>query len=186
MKTLILNGSPNRESQTAALTAALRARLVGEVAEVDCCGADIAPCSDCGHCRRADGCAIGDGMQEVYRLIEESDAIVLASPVHFGSVSAPLFALFTRLQRYWSAQERGERALAGKRGCLLCSAGIKWTNMRHLVEGVTDIAFASMGVEDVVGSAFAYSTDKLPAAQNELALRQAARLGGLLAGEAEE
>lgn len=47
MKTLILNGSPRKDGDTAFLINKLISRLYGEYKIVDCYTADIAPCIDC-------------------------------------------------------------------------------------------------------------------------------------------
>ncbi|VVB90728.1 Iron-sulfur flavoprotein [uncultured archaeon] len=56
----------------------------------------ISPCNDCGTCRNIKDCPIEDDMAEVYEKLETSDAIIVSSPVFFGSVTAQLKALFDR------------------------------------------------------------------------------------------
>ncbi|KCZ72906.1 multimeric flavodoxin WrbA [Candidatus Methanoperedens nitroreducens] len=56
----------------------------------------VLPCTDCGVCKTAKECPIDDDMEEIYRQLETSDALIVASPVYFGSVSAQLKALFDR------------------------------------------------------------------------------------------
>lgn len=56
----------------------------------------VMPCTDCGNCKKAKECPIDDDMQEIYDKLEESDALIVSSPVFFGSVSAQLKALFDR------------------------------------------------------------------------------------------
>lgn len=56
----------------------------------------VSPCTDCGVCRTAKECPIGDDMEGIYEQLETSDAFIVTSPVYFGSVSAQLKALFDR------------------------------------------------------------------------------------------
>ncbi len=56
----------------------------------------VLPCTDCGTCRTAKECPIGDDMTGIYEKLETSDAFIVSSPVFFGSVSAQLKALFDR------------------------------------------------------------------------------------------
>lgn len=167
MKTLILFGSPSQNGHTMALVSALQEQLTGEVTLVDAYHAQVSPCVDCKRCFRLAGCAIDDDMTAIYGGIEGSDNIVIASPMHFGIVSAPLVKVFSRLQTYWSAQHmRKEQRATGKKGALLITTGTQWPNMRHLLEGVTDLAFSHMRAE-WVGSVYAHRTDRVPARENE-------------------
>lgn len=56
----------------------------------------ISPCNDCGTCRKIKDCPIEDDMAMVCEMLEASDAIIVSSPVFFGSVTAQLKALFDR------------------------------------------------------------------------------------------
>ncbi len=59
----------------------------------------IAPCSHCNDCVESRGrCSIDDDMDEVYELLKEADGIIMASPIHFGSISAQLKAIIDRCQ----------------------------------------------------------------------------------------
>jgi len=56
----------------------------------------VLPCDDCGACKKEKGCPIDDDMAGIYEKLESSDAIIVSSPVFFGSVSAQVKALFDR------------------------------------------------------------------------------------------
>ena len=81
MLTLIFNGSPRRNGDTASLIAALRGELAGEVEEISAYRADISPCVDCRYCWKHGRCALRDDMQRVYELLARADNVVVASPV---------------------------------------------------------------------------------------------------------
>lgn len=87
-----------------ALIGALCAALPGEVKRIDAYRANVQPCTGCRHCRTQVGCAIDDGMQEIYRDIAVADCIVLASPVYFSCLTGPLMSLLSRLQVFYTAQ----------------------------------------------------------------------------------
>ena len=60
---------------------------------------DISPCTHCNDCVETKGkCSIRDDMDEIYDALREADGIILASPVHFGSISAQLKAVIDRCQ----------------------------------------------------------------------------------------
>ena len=59
----------------------------------------ISPCTHCNDCVERKGkCSINDDMDEIYKLLKEADGIILASPVHFGSISAQLKTVIDRCQ----------------------------------------------------------------------------------------
>lgn len=182
MKTLVLNGSPAKKGNTAALVAQLCAVLEGEVAVVDCYTVDVAPCTDCRFCYKNPGCSIQDDMQAIYEQVEEADAVVLATPMHFGIVSPPLFTVLSRLQSYWAQAHVRGLAPSGppKLGALLVACGTRWMNMELLCDGLANLAFSHMNVAETVGRVYAKNTDKTPAAQNEAALMQTRRLAHTL------
>jgi len=61
--------------------------------------AEIRPCRACDSCRKegSDFCIIDDDMKPLYRKIAESDAILLASPVYWFSISAQMKLFIDRL-----------------------------------------------------------------------------------------
>ncbi|MDP3106138.1 MAG: flavodoxin family protein [Candidatus Methanoperedens sp.] len=56
----------------------------------------VLPCDDCGACKKGKVCPIEDDMAGIYEKLEASDAIIVSSPVFFGSVTAQIKALFDR------------------------------------------------------------------------------------------
>ena len=81
MRTLILNGSPRPQGDTAHLIQALRRELPGEVEQVDAYRTSVAPCVDCRGCFHQPGCVVRDDMDAIYQLVDGADVIVLASPL---------------------------------------------------------------------------------------------------------
>ena len=115
MKTIVFYGSPAKDSHTKHLLDETLSVLEGEVKIVDCYNADIAPCKDCKYCFKKRGCSIKDDMTELYDYIDECDAVIIASPMHFGIVSAPTYKVFSRLQSYWSNRHKIGRASCRER-----------------------------------------------------------------------
>ena len=59
----------------------------------------ISPCTHCNDCVESKGkCSISDDMDEIYEALKEADGIIMASPIHFGSISAQLKAVIDRCQ----------------------------------------------------------------------------------------
>lgn len=64
----------------------------------------FSPCQECGH-RRDDGaCLVEDDMQRVYQKINKAEAIILASPIFFGSLSSQTKMMIDRFQCAWRAK----------------------------------------------------------------------------------
>lgn len=101
-KIIILNGSPRKTGNTAALTAAFAsgAKEAGnQVTEFFLGGMNINGCRGCmGGGKDCDSpCVQKDDMDHIYPVYQEADIVVLASPLYYWSVSGQLKAAFDRL-----------------------------------------------------------------------------------------
>jgi len=90
---LVLLGSPRKKGNSTVLAQQIirGVESVGAKAEtVYLNGLNIKPCQGCYSCKKKDssGCAVDDDMQALYPKLHESDAWVIASPVHFFNMSA--------------------------------------------------------------------------------------------------
>jgi len=125
MKTLIFNGSPRKNGDTMEMIKKLTENLHGEIKIVNAYNSEISPCIDCRYCWKRNGCAIKDGMQEIYDYIQDCDNVVIASPIYFAELSGMLLALGSRLQTYVSAKYmRKETPIAKpKKGAVILAGG---------------------------------------------------------------
>lgn len=101
MKILVLNGSPTKNGNTAALVEAFKegAESKGhEVTVVNVAHKKVNGCLSCNYCRgRGNGqCVQKDDMQEIYPLLQEADMITFASPIYYFTMSAQLQAVIQR------------------------------------------------------------------------------------------
>lgn len=99
MKILGISGSPNSggNNETVLDKVLDVARSRGfETESVLLSSMTIGPCTACGACGRGEECPIDDDMQGVYSKLNDADAIIVSSPVYFGSMTAQLKALFDR------------------------------------------------------------------------------------------
>ncbi len=170
MKTLIINGSPRKEGETATLIRAYRDGLLGEVVELNAFALNIAPCTDCRACKTLHRCVRKDTMAEVDEAIEQCDRIVIASPVWMGTLPAPLLALGSRLQWRWYLRD----TLSEKKGAILLTAGGSGdvTGARRSAELMLRLA----GVKGEIPYAGSLHTDVYPAADDGDALFAAQRI----------
>lgn len=190
MQTIIFNGSPRKHGDTMALVAELMRHLDGETHVVNAYDGDIAACTDCRWCWQHPGCAIRDGMQRVYDLLEGADNVVIASPVYFSELNGQLLAVMSRLQTYYAARviRKEPQPLTRKAGALILAAGgdtYDWT----LSTGTANVLFRMMNAESI-GAVISSNTDKVPAAQDVAALNEvrllALRLNEMHGGGAEQ
>lgn len=167
MKTLILNGSPRRHGDTATLVEAFTEYLHGEIVAIPAYSTGVAPCNDCRYCRSHAGCLISDDMQYIYTAVEKADIVVLASPMHYSTLSGPLLSLASRFQTYFSSGRfRGQHALPPKRrvGLLLLSGGAEGSVPEHAIAAAGDI-FRTLRIP-LVRSVWSLGTDVRAASED--------------------
>ena len=61
-----------------------------------CHAKDLKPCMHCDYCLENKKCIIQDDMGEVYENLQTADGIILATPIHSGSISANLSIIMER------------------------------------------------------------------------------------------
>lgn len=99
MKIVGVSGSPKKGGNTEQmLAAALQiAKDRGfDTEAVHLSGIDISACISCGICRTEKKCSINDDMTDIYPILEDADAIIVASPVYFGGMSGQLKCFLDR------------------------------------------------------------------------------------------
>ena len=107
MKVLGINGSPRMGGNTdILLDEVLRgAKTEGaEIEKVILNTLKFSPCQECEILKDDGSCIIEDDMQPLYKKIKESDIIILASPIFFGSLSAQTKMMIDRFQCAWRAK----------------------------------------------------------------------------------
>jgi multimeric flavodoxin WrbA len=102
---LCIAGSPRRHGNSEQLLDALIAGVGaagGEARRLVAVDSGVNDCRGCNSCARDGRCIQRDGMDAVYPLLDDADAIVVASPVFFATVPASLKSLLDRCQPYWA------------------------------------------------------------------------------------
>ena len=125
MKILGINGSPRRGGNTEILlnNALFGAKTKGaEIDSISLNNLKFVPCQECDKMPENGICLIKDGMDVVYKKVLAADAIIIASPVFFGSVSAQTKMMIDRFQCMWLAQFEFGKKLFWKtrRGAVIC------------------------------------------------------------------
>ncbi|WP_066496180.1 flavodoxin family protein [Abyssisolibacter fermentans] len=176
MKTLIINGSPRKNGDSMTLVNEMIKYINGEVKIIHTYYDNISPCVDCRFCWNNEGCCINDNMQEVYKLLDEVENIIIASPLHFSELTGKLLSFASRLQTYYvrrCIKKDIEFKLKKKNGVLIITGGgdggpepaIKRAN----------IIFRHINAK-TIGTVFSLQTNEIPSKENNEALRKAKEL----------
>jgi multimeric flavodoxin WrbA len=116
MKVIGIVGSPRKGGNTEILTAHTLRAIAEEGVEtelISLAGLDIRPCNACRVCAEEEQCPIDDDLFPVYLKMRESDGIILASPVYYGSATALMKAL---MERAGHISHLGREVFKGKVG----------------------------------------------------------------------
>lgn len=124
MNILVLNGSPRPQGNTSQMIGAFRegAESAGhQVTVIDVCKKTINGCLACEYCHtKGNGtCIQKDDMQEVTAYLQESDMLVLASPIYYHGLSGQLKCVIDRF--YGPAYPSGPARL--KKVAMILSSG---------------------------------------------------------------
>ena len=174
MKTLVIYGSARKKGHTRSMVDAFLAEAPGQVDTVDAYRTkDVSPCIDCRHCFKKRECAIADGMQEINRLVDGADRILLAAPIYFHSVPGPMKCILDRFQMYWAGTVRKDRPAALKKGgaILLCGGAPSFPGQFTGGELVLRGVLSDLG-RTCVGMVTSFHTDVSPVDQNREVLEQ--------------
>jgi multimeric flavodoxin WrbA len=170
LKTLIINGSPKKNGDTQALIDAFVSGLSGEYCVISN-DDDISPCIDCRYCWKHDGCAVKDAMQAVYDYLADCDAVVLASPVWFSSLSGPALDIGSRFQTYFARKffRHLPSPLKPKRGVILLVGGQPGTEVHPIANAKTILGLANIAKDDIT-VVTSMDTDRIPVSADTAAL----------------
>ena len=100
MKVLMINGSPRLEGNTTLALAEMdkifhEAGVETQTIRVG--NKAIRGCIACGSCFKKGKCAFDDGVNEAAEILKESDGLVVASPVYYGSANGTIVSFLDRL-----------------------------------------------------------------------------------------
>ena len=124
MKVLMINGSPNPKGNTAIALNEMEKVFAAEGIETEILhigNKDIRGCIGCRRCARTGKCVFDDLVNETAAKFEESDGLVVGSPVYYASANATLVAFLTRLfysTHFDKTMKVGAAVAAARRGGL--------------------------------------------------------------------
>ncbi len=175
------------DGNTAALLDAVlegAAEAGAEVERLNVAELDIRGCDACGACDSTGACQLmGDDMDRIYAKVREVDAIVIASPIFFMSVTAQLKALIDRCQCFWVEKyilERDPyRGRRRPRGLFVSTAGSAKAVVFEPAIHVAKAFFIALSY-DYAGEVLLGDTDRLSKSARDAALAKARAAGRTL------
>jgi len=182
---MIVVGSPRKRgnSSTLAKQVSSGAKDAGATVELfNLHDMNIKPCSACDGCRkkRATGCVIRDDMQKLYPKMRAADAIVIASPIYWFTVSAQTKLFMDRW--YAFGADENYKVLAEKKfGIVLVYADADpfSSGAVNALRTFQD-AFNYLGAQ-VVGTVYGSAWKAGEISQNKAVMKQAYALGEKIA-----
>ena len=126
MKAVHIFGSPHKNGFTRKLADFYISSLPEEceIKEFNAYEMNVMSCFGCKGCEKANIC-ISDDMDSLTKAIDESDILIISSPIYYLSFPAPLKAIIDRFQRFFEADRRGDNFLRNKerKAVILLTAG---------------------------------------------------------------
>ena len=108
-------------------------------------------CIHCDACLKDGECILKDDMRDIYPAFEWADVIVLASPMQFMGMTAPLKAMIDRFQAKWANKYVLKRPPLGddrpRKGFLIAVGGTKFKNLFDGILLVVKTFFRIINVE---------------------------------------
>ncbi|MFH1190043.1 MAG: flavodoxin family protein [Candidatus Omnitrophota bacterium] len=152
MKVVGISGSPRRSGNSEMLLdrALEGAMLAGaDVEKVVLNELDIKPCQECGGCDNTGDCVINDDMQCLYKTLKRADAVIVSSPIFFGSLSAQTKMMIDRFQCSWVAKYVLKRPSRGNRrkGLFISVAGSHRSGHFENARSIIKTFFATLDIE---------------------------------------
>lgn len=129
MRVLGISGSPKKKGLTNLLLdeSLDGARAAGAATDkIILNDLSFKPCQECFLCEDANTCVIQDDMSIIHRKIRDADALIVASPIYFGTITAQLKSMIDRCNSIWVAKRKFKDAGLPekmKTGAFICVAG---------------------------------------------------------------
>lgn len=122
---------------------------------------NIRPCQECASCLKTGICRIQDDMAVLYKKFDESDIIIVASPIFFGSVSSQTKIMVDRMQCYWARKFvlKKNPDKKNRKGAFVSCGGLETEGYFKCARKVVNIFFKVQDIE-YAEELFASGVDK--------------------------
>ena len=144
----------------------------------------LRPCQGCDACAKGLRCVIKDDMRQIYKRVGESDALVVASPIYFGSLSAQAKIMIDRFQPYWIRKYLLKKPVSKKKdrkGLFLSVGAAERRTFFNNARSIIRIFFVVLDIK-YFGDLFCGGVDRSgEIGQRAIALKRSFGLGAKLA-----
>ena len=153
MYLLGISGSPKRESFTGLLLdKALEGTLASgaQAEKIILNDLTFRPCQECGGCDKTGVCILDDDMKSVYERLARAEAVIVASPIYFGSITAQLKAMIDRCNSLWVSKymlKNNPFTKKRSRGLFLCVGGRDSRVYFEDAKKIIKVFFVTLGIE---------------------------------------
>jgi multimeric flavodoxin WrbA len=171
MKTLILNGSPRENGDTAYLLRIVKENISGEYTVLNAYDGYKA-CTDCRLCSTVGRCSFNDELTSVLMNINEYERVIVATPLYYNQPTGALLALMSRFQLIFAAENFAHSFKTNERlgGIIVVGGGDTVINSEDAKKTIR-IALRSINCR-VSAYCESLRTSTLPAAEDTKAHRQ--------------
>lgn len=160
---LVLTGSPNKFGNTKSIVHELLKEVQEEIVYFDAYETKISSCTDCKFCSYKSGCKCNDEMSSIYRLLERTDTLIIASPLYFATLSGELINLLSRFQTYFAGKYiRKDKNPKIKKSLFIVTAGGYWDSMFTGVEETFGIIKLLFNIKETRELFIPNCDDRLP------------------------
>ena len=145
---------------------------------------DIAPCRELCGCMKDGRCVIRDDMDDIYRSLEEADALIIGSPMFFYGLPSQLKALVDRCQALWARKYvlKQESPMQGRKGAFIAVGATKGSDLFDGSKLTIKYFFDAIGFE-YAGELLVWNVDeKGVVRKHPTAMADAYELGKKIAG----
>jgi len=155
MKALVILGSPRVKMNTDLLLEevikGLKSRNVN-VEKIELGRLKFDPCVSCNVCGKTGHCYKKDDMTDIYDKFNDSDIVVIGSPMYFNSVTAITKTMIDRCQSFWSSKYILNQSSIDKskkrKGMFVCVGGAKQSEKGFIgATVVMDLFFKAINTE---------------------------------------
>lgn len=182
IKVAAIHGSPRKNQNSDTMLSAVLEGIGAEyqVSHIYTAFENIKPCTGCNICFKGGGCTIKDYMQEAYKILDEADIVITATPVFFHTVTAQLKAFIDRTQAVWAGKYVIDSSVISRKrrlGFAVCTGGpSEEKSYFDCTLKVLDIFHKCINAK-LVGSMTVANVDKHPIKDREEIFEQAREAG---------
>jgi multimeric flavodoxin WrbA len=182
IKILALFGSPRKKGNSTLLANHIMLGAESKGAAVESIylnGLNIKPCQGCYACQEegSKGCVVDDDMQDVYSKVVEADALIIASPVYWFTMSAQTKVFMDRCIALYN-ENHDESRLYGKNIAIAMTYGDKDAFSSGCINALRTFqdAYNFVGA-DIVGMVYGSAEEPGEIAANSELMQNAEALG---------